>query len=1150
MSEKTKFLGADLLEILKDSSTFGIYIYQEDGRFVFANKAFCDMVGYSLDELLTKIKFTDLQEGPQKQIALKNMERRLKGEKFLYEYREIFYKTKDTSIKPVYELSHTITYNGKPAGFVMVFDITQQKVFEMLYKSLSDINQLIIRSEDEEELLSKICDILFSHMDFHLVVLGSIDKKTKLFKPKFIKGEEKYVKEFKNVVVSVDESVPEGRGTTGRAYRTKQIAVSDNVFKDKGMLAWKEAQKKYGIHSICSIPIFKNNEIAYIIIIYSRIAGIFSQKYLPLIKEMQADISFALDKIEKNKELKMFNDALSVSMNWVVVTDKDANILKASNAVAEISGYKLSELLGENPRIFKSGYHSGEFYKNLWDTISSGKPFRTTFTNKRKDGSLFYLDAVIIPIIDNGKVERYLDISRDITQQVELSQKVERTSNLYKMLYSINQIILNIDNEETIINKLPQLIVDNLGFQLAFVIRKGKKEEDLSIETYYAKEDSYKQYIDFLNNTSNISSYIKHTPFFKSIKNNRVYLANDILSNKKLSFFHKKSKIHNFNSCFSMPIVKNGKAVAAVVGISNHIGFFDKNIYKLLEQVKMDISSYLDKLEAEQWYDMLTNAINSGFDFVIITDENFRIVYANDNATRFSGYPKDEIIGKHHSMFSSKTHSRKFIKEFYNTLKSGKIYSGIMTYKTKDSRVVKALVNITPYKAKNNKTYYIATGRDVTESLEVQKAIEENLNKDTLTGLVTRATFVNSLKQFIERAEYEKLFGAVAVINPIRLSSINHAYGFEVGNKLIVEIAERLKAYFRKYDTIAKLESDKFGVIIKDLKKEEDVYVILVKLINHLSKPYIIGNEIISISFNAGVSIYPKDAQNAEALLDKAEIALLDVKNKEESLGFYKEDLKKRAQKKIKLKNDMARAIKNKEFVLYYQPYFDIKTNKIKGAEALLRWNKNGQIVPPMEFVPVLEESGMISAVENWIVEEVSNKQKQWKNKNIKPMPISINISPISFAKQNFAEDFISDVKTYETNPGLINIEIIERLFIENLKNSRRTLDILKQNGFHLSIDDFGTGYSSLSYLSSLPIDYIKIDISFIRKILYDKRTKAVVKTIISLSKDISMKTIAEGVETKEQLELLKTLGCDYVQGYLFSKPLPEDEFEKMLVGE
>ena len=1149
MADRENLFNIALFEILKDSSIFGMYIYQEGGRFVFANKTFCNMIGYSLEELLNGLKLPDILTGPQKSEALKNIDRRLSGETFSYEYKEICYTTKDGSLKHTLNFAYTISYNDKPAGLVMAFDITQQKVFETLYRSISDVNQLIIRSENEEELLSKICDILFNNIDFHLVVLGYIDETTKLFKPKFIKGEEWHAKEFKNVVVSVDESVPEGRGTTGRAYRTKQIAVSDDVYKDKGMSAWREAQKKYGIHSICSIPIFKRGKIAYIIIIYSRIAGIFSKKYLPLIKELQMDISFALDKIEKNKELKMFNDALSLSMNWMVATDKHGNIIKASKAVTEISGYEINELLGKNPRIFKSGYHSSEFYKNLWDTISSGKPFRTTFTNKRKDGSLFYLDSVIVPIVVQGKIERYLDIARDITQQIELNQKIEKVSNLYKMLYSINQMILNMNSEEAIINKLPQLIVNNFGFKLAFVVKKGK-DGNLNIETYYANDSTYKQYVDFLKNNRKITPTIGLTPFFKSIKNGRVYLENNILSNGKLSPFHEKVKMHNINSCFSMPIIKNGKAVAAVVGVSDRIGFFDKNIYRLIEQIKMDISSYLDRLESEQWYDILTNAMNSGFDFVVITDENFNIMYVNDNTIRFSGYSKEELIGRHHSILSSKKHTKEFAKNFYNTLLSGRTYTGVITYKAKDSRLIKALMNITPYKSKDKKTYYIATGRDISESFELQKTIEENLNKDSLTGLGTRAAFIADLEKFIKRGEYENLLGAIVVLNPVRFSAINHAYGFETGNKLLTQIAKRLTAYFREYDVIAKLESDKFGIIMKDLKREEDIYIILYKLIDHLSKPYTVGDKIISPSFNAGISIYPKDARDPKTLMDKAEIALLDAKQKEENLGFYKEDLKEKAQKRMNLRNAMIKALNNNEFILYYQPYFNAKTHKIEGAEALLRWKKDGKIIPPMEFIPYLEETGMISMVEDWIVKEVSSKQKRWEEKGIKPVPISINISPTSFSRENFIENFLSNIKATDADPKLINIEIIERLFIENIENSKYILNMIKQHGFHISIDDFGTGYSSLSYLTSFPIDYIKIDISFVRKMMKDSNTKAIVKTIISLSKDINMKTIAEGVETKEQLELLKTLGCDYIQGYLLSKPLPEDEFERMLVGE
>ncbi len=200
-----------------------------------------------------------------------------------------------------------------------------------------------------------------------------------------------------------------------------------------------------------------------------------------------------------------------------------------------------------------------------------------------------------------------------------------------------------------------------------------------------------------------------------------------------------------------------------------------------------------------------------------------------------------------------------------------------------------------------------------------------------------------------------------------------------------------------------------------------------------------------------------------------------------------------------------------------------------------------------MEFIPFLEESGTISEVEDWLIEEVSKKQAEWKNSYAVSLPISINISPTSFEKYDFADKFISNTKSLNLDPNLINIEIIERLFIEDIKNSQSALDELKKYGFRLSIDDCGTGYSSLSYLSSLPIDYIKIDISFIRKMLYDNNTKSVVKTVIALAKDINMKTIAEGVEKKEQFELLKEFGCDFIQGYLFSKPLPEKEFEELL---
>ncbi len=1135
----------DFFETIKDSSVFGVYVYSENGNLVFANKAFCKMIGYSPEEI-TKIKLLDIIDSSQRSEVSKNIERRLNGEIFSCEYKEIYYKTKEGYLKPSINFAYTISFNNKPAGLVMIYDVTKSKIFEECYKVLSEINQLIIRSQNEEDLLKKACNILFNQEEFHIVVLGTIDRNTKLFKPKIVLGGKKIQQLFSKIRISVDETEPEGRGTVGKAFRTGQIAVSQNVLEDNGMAAWREAQKIFGVHSACSIPLFKNKQITYIMILYSNIAGIFSDEYLSLIKEMQIDISYGLDKIEKDKELKMFNEAISASMNWVVVTDKDFRIVKANKAVESISGYTLKEIIGNNPRIFKSGYHTEEFYKNLYKKITSGKQCRCTFVNRKKDGPLFYIESAIVPVVIDGKIERYVSIGRDVTKEVQLKQNIEKFSKLYKTLYNINQLLLKSTKESEILKELPKFFVDILGFKVAF-IASLEDHGTLRITASYAKEDKHKYYNEFLNKEVLSDLDNKSLPFLKSLRNKRIYLENNILLNEKLKPFHKRAKIYNFHSCFSLPIIKNNEAIAVLVGISDQTDFFDRNIYKLLEQVKSDISSFLAKLEAEKWHDIFTNAMNTGFSSVVVTDENFNIVYVNDNMVKFSGYSKEELIGKHHSIFSSKTHSKEFSKRFYNTLLSHKTFTGVITYKTKNSKFVKVLMNITPYKSKDGKTYYIAIGRDITESVELQKTLEESLNKDALTGLITRPVFIRSTENFIKRAEHEKLLGAVVVINPVQFSAINHAYSFETGNKVLAKIADRLKAYFRKYDTIAKLESDKFGVLIKDIRKEEDIFIILTRLMKLLSKPYNIDGKTISIKFNTGVSLFPKDAKSAEELIEKAGVALLDVKNEANSFGFYKEDLKRKAQRIIEIKNDAMKALANKEFILYYQPYFDTKNMEIKGAEALIRWRKNDKIIPPMEFIPYLEESGTMTEVENWIIQEIAEKQKSWEKENLKPIPISINISPTSFEKKNFVANFISNIKAFDIEPTLIKIEIIERLFIENLNRSRQILNTLKQYGIKIAIDDFGTGYSSLSYISSLPIDFIKIDISFIRKMMTDTKTRSIVKAIILISKELSMKTIAEGVEASEQLDLLKEFGCDYAQGYLLSKPLPETEFKKIL---
>ena len=1140
------YLGVDFFEVFKNSRLLGIYVYQDEGRIVYANEAFLRMLDYSEEEVVYKLKVQDIIEGKNKSTALQNIERRLKGEEFSCEYREFYYRNSKGFLTLTLNFAYTITFQGKPAGLVVVFDITKSKIFEKCYEILSELNEVVVRGKAGEDILERVCKIIYNHMDFHVVVLGNIDEKTRLFKPILVLGDGNLKEYFGKLKISVDESVPEGRGTVGRAYRTKKIAVSDNVFKDSGMAAWREAQKRFGVYAACSIPIIKKGVVEYIIILYSRIAGIFSSEYMSLLKEIQTDITFALEKIENEKELNMLNEALRNSINWVVVSDAEGRILDVNRAVEEISGYKREELIGKNPRIFKSGYHTRDFYRKLYSHITKGEQFRCTFINRRKDGTLFYLDAVIIPIVENGKVVRYIDISRDITDRVVAENRLKKMSSMFKTLYGINQLLLKTESESDVLGKLPKIIVEDLGFELAFLV-DVKNGRDIQIKKYEVRKNKYVAIFLLIKKIFSKLPKDVSPPFVKSARNKKIYIVNDILKTDKFKLFHKIARIFNFNAGFSMPIIKKGEVLTVLVGVTSQANFFDKNIYELLEQVKLDISYFLEKLETEKWYELFANAVNKGFDFVVVTDDKFKIIYVNDNVVKMSGYTREELIGKHHSIFSSKTHSKKFARQFYETLESGETFSGVIVYRVKGSRFVKALMNITPYRFKDGKTYYIATGRDITHSFELQKAIDESLTKDPLTGLITRSEFLKSLEQFIDRALYEGLLGAVVVLNPIKFSSINHAYGFETGNKLLVKIAERLKQFFRKFDVVAKLESDKFGIIIKDIKNEEEIYSTLSRLVEYVSRAYIVNGKKITLSFNMGVSVFPKDSKDANGLLEKAEIALMSVKNREESLGFYKEEFKRRAQRIIELKSEVAEALENREFVLFYQPYLDAQEESIAGAEALIRWRRRGRIVPPLEFIPYLEEMGAITKVEEWIVEEIVRKQVEWRANGIEPIPVSINISPESFSRREYIHSIMDKVRKKSAKPDLVNVEIVERLFIGDLEGSRKILNSLKEFGFKIAIDDFGTGYSSLSYISTLPIDFVKIDISFVGKMLEDRTTRAVVKAIISLCRDIGIKTIAEGVEKKEQLEMLKDFGCDYVQGFLFYRPLPERELDELL---
>jgi diguanylate cyclase (GGDEF)-like protein/PAS domain S-box-containing protein len=445
------------------------------------------------------------------------------------------------------------------------------------------------------------------------------------------------------------------------------------------------------------------------------------------------------------------------------------------------------------------------------------------------------------------------------------------------------------------------------------------------------------------------------------------------------------------------------------------------------------------------------------------------------------------------------------------------------------------------------KTYGV--NQDITEHKKMEQRIEYLAYYDALTGLPNRSLFIDRLKQGIERAEPTSKIVAVAITDIDRFRSVNDIYGTAVGDKVLKDIAERLSNAIRKGDTVARLGNDEFGIALLDIANINDIVPVLEKIMKEISSPLnIMGDEII-ITFSYGISVYPHDNKDPLELMKFAGLALDKAKKDVgRNYQFYTEDLNIRASEFISMEKKLYNAIKNEDFLLYYQPYYDINTQKMVGMEALIRWQSEDMgLVSPGKFIPVLEETGMIIEAGEWILKTATRQVKEWQDKGYPVVPVSVNLSLIQFRQKNIAEMVKKVMGECGFYPSLLTLEITESAFMQDIEFTRFVLEKLKDIGVSVSIDDFGTGYSSLSYLKRFPIDNLKIDISFIREMVKDPDSASIVMAIINMAHTLNLKTIAEGIETEEQWKFLRLLRCDIGQGFYLSKPLPAEEVEKLL---
>jgi diguanylate cyclase (GGDEF)-like protein len=415
---------------------------------------------------------------------------------------------------------------------------------------------------------------------------------------------------------------------------------------------------------------------------------------------------------------------------------------------------------------------------------------------------------------------------------------------------------------------------------------------------------------------------------------------------------------------------------------------------------------------------------------------------------------------------------------------------------------------------------------------------------DSLSGLANRNYLNEFLEILIPTAKRKNSEFAFLFLDLDNFKTINDSLGHHIGDELLLNVSDVLKKVLRPNDFIARVGGDEFVLIIQDFKSNLELTNIIKRIQEQLSKPWLIQTNPISTTCSVGIAIFPKDGQDIISLMKNADIAMYEAKKHgRNTYHFFTEELNDAVLRIINLDKEMRNALKNNNYKLFYQPKVCIETSKIIGAEALIRWiHPEKGFIAPSEFIPLAEENGFIIKLGDWIIDEALNQHLDWKNKSI-DIAISINISAKQFLKKDFAENLIKKIEEKSIIPNKVILEITEYILIDNSNKVYSSLKKLHDFGIKISLDDFGTGYSSLSYLRKYPIDYLKIDKSFVDE-TYSKNGKIFIETIVKMGQMLNMKIVAEGVENSNQVEYLKSISCDLYQGYYFSKPLSAKDFE------